>query len=55
MGLGLISNFFSIQEIFEENLGYLKESVSILGVEPEEKEKLHSQMEKLMKAISQVE
>ena len=43
---GKISNY-QAQEIFMENLGYLKEAIAILQVEPDCREDLQAQMQKL--------
>ena len=39
------------QDIFAENLSYLKEAIAILQVEPEEREKLSGQLEKLSQLL----
>jgi len=49
---GRIKNF-QAQEIFAENLGYLRESIGILQVEPEEKDKLQDQLEKLSRLLEE--
>ena len=49
---GRVKNF-QAQEIFAENLGYLRESIAILQVEPEEKDKLQDQLEKLSRLLEE--
>ncbi|TRY80230.1 hypothetical protein TCAL_15434 [Tigriopus californicus] len=51
----LLFEMQSSNEIFEENLKHLTEAVSILQVEPDEKEKLHDELKALSKAMDEVE
>ena len=48
----LQSVLFSFQEIFEENIHRLREAITILQIEPDGKEELQYEMEKLSKLLS---
>ena len=43
---------FAFQEIFEENIHRLREAITILQIEPDGKEQLQNEMEKLSKLLS---
>ena len=44
--------YFAFQEIFEENIHRLREAITILQIEPDGKEQLQNEMEKLSKLLS---
>ena len=50
--VALQSVLFSFQEIFEENIHRLREAITILQIEPDGKEELQYEMEKLSKLLS---